>query len=289
MQYVLISSSANGDSGEVHDHERNNELLLKYGSITSDIIIDDSFYLQEQEENRERLKRITDEENSHFKLFCLFIVIIVSFLNFTKGSAKLQSPFGVEACSLVDFILFAILLLFLILMSLISTLVVQEEYQAKGDCDYIFVEGDIIWTPRMIFHFLIFSFCIGFIAALVGLGGGTFFNPLLLSYGLSPIVASATGMYMVMLSNLSSCLLYAFSGVLDITFALWLGLFSVIGTIIGIKVINSLIKRTGKTYYLAIILAGVIVLSAIIIPIFGVYKTLKDIEKGIDVFDFDSI
>ena len=57
---------------------------------------------------------------------------------------------------------------------------------------------------------------------------------------MSPIVSSATGMYMVMLSNLSSCLLYTLSGVLDFSIALWLGVFSIIGTLIGIRLINSL-------------------------------------------------
>ena len=141
----------------------------------------------------------------------------------------------------------------------------------------------------MIFQILVLSLLIGLASALVGLGGGTFFNPLLLSYGISPIVASATGMYMVMFSNLSSCLLYAFSGHLDIIHAVWLGFFSIIGSIIGIKVINTLIKRTGKTYYIAVILAGVIVFSAIVIPIFGVLNTLNDIEKGIDILQFETI
>ena len=125
------------------------------------------------------------------------------------------------------------------------------------------------------------------ITSLVGLGRGAFFSSLFLSYGISPIVASATGMYMVMFSNISSCLLYAFSGVLDIPLALWLGSFSLVGTIIGIKVINAVIKNTGKTYYIVIILAGIIVISTIEILIFGIVRTLNEINEGIDVLKFE--
>ena len=42
----------------------------------------------------------------------------------------------------------------------------------------------------------------------LGLGGGSIFNPLLLSMGVPPRVASATGMYMIIFSTGASSLIY---------------------------------------------------------------------------------
>ena len=179
--------------------------------------------------------------------------------------------------------------LFLILMTIISVIIVKEEHIIKINWDYEFIEGDIIWTSKVITNFIISSFLIGLISALAGLGGGVFFNPFMLSYGISPIVASSTGMYMVMFSNFSNCLLYIFSGVLDGPFALWLGLFSVLGAVVGVKLINEYIRRTGKSYYIAFVLAGVVLFSAVVIPVFGVLETLRDLDIGADIFTFDSV
>ena len=48
----------------------------------------------------------------------------------------------------------------------------------------------------------------GFVSGTFGLGGGTIFNPLLLSLGVPPAVASSTGMYMILFGNLGSSITY---------------------------------------------------------------------------------
>jgi uncharacterized membrane protein YfcA len=53
-----------------------------------------------------------------------------------------------------------------------------------------------------------FAFLGGFMSGALGLGGGAIFNPLLLSLGVLPSVASATGMYMILFSSSSSSFIY---------------------------------------------------------------------------------
>ena len=66
----------------------------------------------------------------------------------------------------------------------------------------------------------------GLFSGVLGLGGGTIFNPMMLAMGVNPVVANSTGMYMVMFSTLSSSILFIISGTLNITFGLWIGAFT---------------------------------------------------------------
>ena len=82
----------------------------------------------------------------------------------------------------------------------------------------------------------------GFISGALGLGGGTIFNPILLKMGVPPEVSSATSMYMVFYSTASSSFVYFIYGVLNIYYAMWLGFWAIIGTIIGLSVMSTKMK-----------------------------------------------
>ena len=92
---------------------------------------------------------------------------------------------------------------------------------------------------------ILFAFLIGTGASALGLGGGVVFNPLLIELGVQPQVASATGMFLVLFSSLSNTILYSLSGFMNFPWALWQGVFTFVGSIAGLKVINKAIKQTG--------------------------------------------
>jgi len=48
----------------------------------------------------------------------------------------------------------------------------------------------------------------GWVAGALGLGGGSIYNPALLTLGVPPKVSAATGMYLVTFSTVSSCFIY---------------------------------------------------------------------------------
>ena len=83
----------------------------------------------------------------------------------------------------------------------------------------------------------------GLVSGAFGLGGGSVFGPVLLYLGVAPKVVSATSMYMIMYSTVSSSLMYIIVGTLDIGYAFWISLWSVCGTIIGMKILDSIMKR----------------------------------------------
>ena len=83
-----------------------------------------------------------------------------------------------------------------------------------------------------------FSFIGGWVSGALGLGGGSIFNPLLLSMGVPPKVASASGMYMIIFSTGASTMIYIINGMLDISYGMWVGGFCFIGTFLGMNLLR---------------------------------------------------
>lgn len=68
--------------------------------------------------------------------------------------------------------------------------------------------SDIKMEGRKLKKLILMSFVGGWVSGALGLGGGAIFNPLLLSMGCPPKVASATGMYMIIFSTGASTTTY---------------------------------------------------------------------------------
>ena len=90
------------------------------------------------------------------------------------------------------------------------------------------------------------SFVGGFVAGALGLGGGAIFNPLLLSMGVPPKVSSATGMYMIIFSTGATTFTYIIAGIMPISHAMWVGAFCVVGTFLGMLLLNSIMKKLNR-------------------------------------------
>ena len=105
---------------------------------------------------------------------------------------------------------------------------------------------DIKYRGQSLFYLLFFAFIGGWVSGAFGLGGGSVFNPLMIELGVPPTVSTSTGMYMIMFSTFASSIIYISYGALNKEFALWLGLWSIIGIIGGIKMVDSLIKKYNR-------------------------------------------
>ena len=96
------------------------------------------------------------------------------------------------------------------------------------------------------FRVFALSFAGGFVSGALGLGGGSIFNPLLLSLGLPPKVASATGMYMLIFSTGASSMTFIFNDMLHISYGLWVGSFCVLGSVAGMLLLEKVMKKLGR-------------------------------------------
>lgn len=108
------------------------------------------------------------------------------------------------------------------------------------------VDSDFRLDGERLKALVLFSFLGGFVSGAFGLGGGSIFNPVLIEMGVPPSVSAATGMYMVMLSNMATSVMYATYGSLDFSYSIWLSFWNVLGTIYGFGKITEYIKRTNR-------------------------------------------
>jgi uncharacterized membrane protein YfcA len=151
--------------------------------------------------------------------------------------------FGIERCSGADW---TSLIIFVILCSAISYFSVRQiQYEQMMKIKYGpgLASCDISMEGSNLRKLLIFSFLGGFVSGALGLGGGAIFNPLLLSMGLPPKVASASGMYMIIFATGASTTTYILNGMLDVSYGLWVGGFCFVGTFFGMKLLDSIMKK----------------------------------------------
>ena len=126
----------------------------------------------------------------------------------------------------------------------------------------------------------------GIVAGALGLGGGSIYNPALLSLGVNPKTSGATGMFLVLISTINTCLINYLNGFLDIYYALWISTFSLLGSIGGMMATDKVVKAVGKPSIMVWILVFVFIISTIATPIFG-YLDLKDLaQHGEDIYAF---
>ena len=135
---------------------------------------------------------------------------------------------------------------------------------------------------------MIFGFIGGWVSGALGLGGGAIFNPILLSMGVPPSVSSSTGMYMIMFSSAGSSILYIFYHMLQINFALWIGFWCALGTIIGVKLLNNITKKYNRQSPIVIVLTFILGLSVLLVPIFGALDLKKEAEQGQNILGMNS-
>jgi uncharacterized membrane protein YfcA len=130
------------------------------------------------------------------------------------------------------------------------------------------------------------AFLGGWVAGALGLGGGSIFNPLLISMGVPPKVSSATGMYLVTFSKISACLVYFLSGELNINYSLWISGWSTLGSIIGLWLTDIYMKKSGRQSIIVFFLTLILFISVIGVPIFGYFDLKKEVEDGNDIWAF---
>jgi len=120
----------------------------------------------------------------------------------------------------------------------------------------------------------------GLFAGMFGVGGGLLKGPLMLEYGVIPEVATATAAFMLFFTTGTSAAAYAFFGLIPWGYAT---LFCVEGFIFGLVgqwLSNWMVKKHGKSAVLVLIMAGIGLVSVILMTIKGILITVAVGEGG---------
>ena len=98
-----------------------------------------------------------------------------------------------------------------------------------------YANTDIKFSGDTLFQLTGLGFVGGLVAGALGLGGGSIYNPALLTLGVHPKVSGATGMFLVLFSTINTCLVNYLNGFLNIQYGVWISFWSLIGSLIGMK------------------------------------------------------
>jgi uncharacterized membrane protein YfcA len=148
------------------------------------------------------------------------------------------------------------------------------------------VPGEIEFEGSVLRSLLMISFVGGLVAGALGLGGGSIYNPALLALGVDPRVAGSTGMYLVLFGTINSCVINFVHGSLDLYYAMWLGLWSVLGAGFGLILTEMGVKKTGRPSIFVWLLFLVFLLSVVITPIFSYIQISEAHKVGVPYFEF---
>ena len=165
----------------------------------------------------------------------------------------------------------------------------KREQALKIKMGHPIADGEIRFEGKQLVILLVFAFLGGWISGALGLGGGSIFNPLMISMGVPPTVSTSTGMYMIMLSTLASSVIYITYEQLNIPYGLWLGFWTSLGILYGLKVIKKLVAKYKRQSIIVFILVGVMGVSALMVPIFQIIEVIQLCEDGKNIWELGDI
>jgi uncharacterized membrane protein YfcA len=212
--------------------------------------------------------------------------LIVTFL---RGSNNFESVLGISKCGAVDWTLVGSLVLIMFIFSYIGVKINKKEQALKMKVGRGRGPSDLTFTGKQLLSLCFFAFVGGWVSGALGLGGGSIFNPLMISMGIPPSVSTATGMYMIMFSTAASSTIYIVYGAMNIQFAIWLSIWSSMGILTGITIVNKLMKKYKRQSILVFILVGVLAMSALLVPIQSVINLMATLENGNEIWKITSI
>ena len=229
-------------------------------------------------------------EKDNFFLRCdklKFVIIpffVMAFLSILRESTKL-----VPKCSFLYWFIFISFFIFALIINYISFLHVQHEYNYRNSLGFPYDEKDIKWSFNQSISIAFIGLTSGFIAGTIGIGGGVVLGPILLSYGIFPVVSTVTTNFLVLLTSSSTSLQFILSDMMNFQYAFVSIIFSILGSYVGTKVIHHYFTKSGRQSLLIFALVLVIGSSALILPVSSFISTVDDVEKGMNIFRFNSI
>jgi uncharacterized membrane protein YfcA len=241
---------------------------------------------------RDTLEKILQRDKTHKQWFkhgvCTILIILLLLASLFRGTKQVPSVVGIKTCSAWDWIVLGAFILISGLVTLVSIIKARREQALKIKYNRGIVDSDLRLQGRTLAKLLMFGLVGGWVSGALGLGGGSIFNPVLLSMGVPPTVSSSTGMYMIIFSTIGSSAIYLIFGLLNIEFALWIGFWTTLGSMMGLFLLNKITSKFNRQSPIVIVLSLVLGFSAVLIPIFGALDLKKEADLGKDIFAFRS-
>lgn len=128
----------------------------------------------------------------------------------------------------------------------------------------------------------------GALASTIGMGGGVIMGPLLLSLQVHPLVTAATSTLMILFSSSAATLSFAVAGHMNREYALIYCMCNFVSSFAGVFLIGKVVRKTGKSAVIVLLLACTMAAGAVASAGFGGYESLQNFRTGTNL-TFSSI
>ena len=176
-----------------------------------------------------------------------------------------------EPCQATNIVLLFTLVVIAILNTLVGAVIVLKEDRQRERQGYQFLKSEFRLSSCKRVLFLAIIALVGTaVATAIGSGGGTIYSPMLLFLGLPPSVTASTAIYLILYKSIATVVQFAIKDLFLWQYALYYGIFAIIGTIF----ISSNIQRCMKDRQsvLIITIAIIVIIGAILTPIVSIYN-----------------
>lgn len=216
------------------------------------------------------------------------LLALLLLTNLMRGSSKNPSIINIQKCGGLDWFLFSSFIMMCVAVCYLQVRRVQNNERLKEITNIGTHKSDIKYHGNSLVILLLAGVGGGFAGA-VGLGGAVVFGPILLSLGVAPQTSASTGMYMIMYSAFANTLTFWLFGSLNTGYALWIGIWSGLGIYFFLSVVAAMIKKYNRPSIVVFCLAGVIGVSALVVPAVNTRALMATTAKGGNIWGFGQL
>jgi uncharacterized membrane protein YfcA len=214
--------------------------------------------------------------------------ILIPFLIMAGLSLLRESEIISKCSSLYWFLMFSFLIIGLAYDYFIINHI-ETEYSYRKIINFPYDEKDINWTKSTIIKLCCIGFIAGFVAGVIGIGGGVVLGPILLDLGIHPVVGTVTTNMLVLITSSSTTFQFILFKMLNIQYGIICIIFSALGSYCGTYLVNTYVKKTGKQSFIVLVLFCVVIISAAVLPLSSLLNIIDDYRKGYNIFEFESL
>lgn len=122
--------------------------------------------------------------------------------------------------------------------------------------------------------------CGGTVASILGMGGGVVIGPLLLTLQVHPLASAATSSLMILFLSSAATLSFAVNGYINAQYAYIYAPCNFLSSFAGVFMIGRIVRRTGKSFVVVMLLAWVMATGAIASAVFGCQESVHYYRSG---------
>ena len=141
--------------------------------------------------------------------------------------------------------------------------ILGRRHKRKLAAGFAYLPADMRWDPKTLLRFPRTALLAGVTAGLLGIGGGMVIGPLFLSIGMEPQVGTSSCAFMILWTAFTGVVIYGVDDHLGAELALWCVAFGFISGQVGQRLVNTVLKKTGRPSYVVFLLGTIICLACL--------------------------